>query len=167
MPTGSAENVTPRALVEGMTRPGPKPTPTHLRVLRGDRKDRINVAEPKPKKQKPRCPDWLNPEAKVVWKRVAKQLDAMGLLFSADADIIVAYSHAVVNYQKATRLVEEHGLLVEGRRDGMVTNPAVRIQRDSAQLIRQFASELGLTPSSRSRLSVEEAAADAGDDILD
>ena len=91
----------------------------------------------------------------------------MGLLFAADSDIITAYAHAVVNYQKATRIIEETGLLVEGRRDGMVTNPAVRIQRDSAQLIRQLAGELGLTPSSRSRLSVEETAADEGADLLD
>lgn len=149
-----------------MTRPGPKPTPTHLRVLRGDRKDRINVTEPKPKKQKPRCPDWLSDEAKAVWRRTTKQLDSMGILYAADADIIVAYSHAVVNYQKATHLVEQHGILVEGRRDGMVTNPAVRVQRDSAQLIRQLASELGLTPSSRSRLSVDQENADERD-LLD
>jgi P27 family predicted phage terminase small subunit len=55
-------------------------------------------------------------------------------------------------------------VLVEGRRDGLVSNPAVRVQRDSAQLIRQLASELGLTPSSRSRLTVQE---DDGDDFLD
>jgi hypothetical protein len=32
-----------------MTKPGPAPTPTHLRIIRGDRKDRINTKEPKPK----------------------------------------------------------------------------------------------------------------------
>jgi P27 family predicted phage terminase small subunit len=154
--------------VWGLTvaKPGPKPTPTHLRVLRGDRKDRINTREPKPKKTRPRCPEWLTPEAKVVWRRVAKHLDEMGVYSSADSDVIVSYVHAVVNYQNATKAVESMGLLIEGRRDGLVTNPAVRIQRDAATLIRMLASELGLTPSSRSRLSVEEATADAGDDLL-
>jgi P27 family predicted phage terminase small subunit len=150
-----------------MTRPGPKPTPTHLRMLRGDRKDRINTAEPKPRKQRARVPAWLSPDARAVWQRTAKQLDAMGLLYAADEDVIVAYVHAVVNYRKATKIVEELGLLVEGRRDGLVTNPAVRVQRDAATLIRMLAAELGLTPSARSRLSVEEGSDGDADDLLD
>jgi P27 family predicted phage terminase small subunit len=70
-----------------------------------------------------------------------------------------------VNYQKATEVVDQDGILVEGRRDGLVSNPAVRIQRDAATLIRMLASELGLTPSSRSRLSAGND--DAADNILD
>ncbi len=151
-----------------MTRPGPKPTPTHLRMLRGDRPDRINANEPKPRKQRPRVPAWLSDDARAVWRRTSKQLDAMGILYACDEDVLVAYVNAVVNYQKATRIVEETGLLVEGRHSGFVVNPAVRVQRDSATLIRQLASELGLTPSSRSRLSVEgEIASDDADDLLD
>ena len=140
--------------------------PNHLRVVRGVRTDRINKKEPKPKKSKPRCPEWLSPEAKTVWRRTCKQLEDMGILFSADQDIIAAYANAVVNFQRATELVDRSGVLVKGRRDGVVTNPAVRVQRDAAQLIRQFASELGLTPSSRSRLSAETTEG-AADDFLD
>jgi P27 family predicted phage terminase small subunit len=88
------------------------------------------------------------------------------MLYAADEDVVVAYVHAVVNYKRATKLVEELGLLVEGRRDGLVTNPAVRIQRDAATLIRMLAAELGLTPSARSRLSVEEGSSDDVDDFL-
>lgn len=149
-----------------MARPGPKPLPTHLKVMQGTRSDRVNLAEPKPKKAPPRCPAWLSPEAKTVWRRLTAQLKTMGMLYAADEDIIAAYANAVVTYQKATKLVEEHGLLIPGRRDDLVTNPAVRIQRDAAQLIRQLAGELGLTPSSRSRLSVEEETPDDGDALL-
>jgi len=149
-----------------MARPGPAPTPSHLRVVRGDRKDRINTNEPKPKKAKPKCPSWLGKEAKAVWRRTAIQLDLMGLLFEADQDILAAYSVAVVTYKDATKLVEEQGILIEGRRDGLVTNPAVRVQRDQATLIRMLASEMGLTPSSRTRLKAEESN-DAEDDLLD
>jgi P27 family predicted phage terminase small subunit len=147
-----------------MSRPGPAPTPTHLRIIRGDRKDRINQNEPKPsKKKKPRVPAWLCDEAKIVWKRTAKQLEEMDLLFESDQDILAAYANAVVNYQRATELVDRSGVLIKGRRDGVVTNPAVRVQRDSAQLVRQLAGELGLTPSSRSRLSVGTESGDERD----
>lgn len=148
-----------------MAKPGPAPTPTHLRIVRGDRKDRINTNEPKPKKSKPKCPTWMSDEAKVIWKRTVKQLDQMGLLYEADQDIIAAYVNAVINYQKATELVDRSGVLIKGRRDGVVTNPAVRVQRDSATLIRMLAGELGLTPSARTRLKADQD--DAEDDILD
>lgn len=150
-----------------MAKPGPAPTPTHLRVVRGDRKDRINTNEPKPDKSKdPKCPSYLSADAKKIWKRTAKQLKAMGLLFEADQDVLAAYANAVANYQHATVLVDQQGLLVEGRRDGWVTNPAVRVQRDSATLIRMLASELGLTPSSRTRLKAEGDSSD-DDSFLD
>lgn len=149
-----------------MSKPGPAPIPTHLKILKGDRKDRINFNEPKPKKQKPQCPSWLSDEAKIIWRKTTKQLEAMNMLYSADTDIIVAYVNAVVNYQRSTKIVDSEGILIEGRRDGVVTNPAVRIQRDSANLIRQLASELGLTPSGRSRLNSTEEGLDEND-ILD
>lgn len=156
--------MSPPGTGRGMTTPGPKPTPTHLRVVRGTRPDRVNLQEPKPKKAKPKCPSYLCEDGKRIWRRTTKQLDLMGLLYEADQDIIAAYANAVLNYERATKIVDDLGVLVEGRRDGLVSNPAVRVQRDSAQLIRQLASELGLTPSSRSRLTVQE---DDGDDFLD
>jgi P27 family predicted phage terminase small subunit len=148
-----------------MARPGPAPKPTHLKVVRGERKDRINSKEPKPKKSKPKCPTWVSKDAKAIWKRTADQLEAMGLLYEADQDILTSYAIAVVTYKQATQLVDQQGVLIEGRRDGLVTNPAVRVQRDQATLIRMLASELGLTPSSRSRLKAEEA--EDGDDFFD
>lgn len=147
-----------------MTKPGPAPTPTHLRIIRGDRKDRINTKEPKPTKKLPKCPNWLSEEAKIIWKRTAKELNAMNLLYEADQDILTAYANAVANYQKATELVDRSGVLIKGRRDGVVTNPAVRIQRDAATLIRMLGSELGLTPSARTRLKAED---DTANDFLD
>ena len=149
-----------------MARPGPAPTPTHLRVIRGVRPDRINTNEPKPAKSDPRCPSWLSKDAKAVWRRTAKQLKLMGLLYESDQDILAAYSNAVVNYQRATELVDSEGVLIEGRRDGVVTNPAVRVQRDSATLIRQLAGELGLTPSARTRLKADQDNSD-DEDILE
>jgi P27 family predicted phage terminase small subunit len=149
-----------------MAKPGPAPTPTHLRIVRGDRKDRINTKEPKPDKSKqPKMPDWLSDEAKIIWRRTIKQLKSMNMLYEADQDVIVAYVNAVVNYQKATELVDRSGVLIKGRRDGVVKNPAVQIQRDAATLIRMLAGELGLTPSARTRLKAEQS--DESTDFLD
>ena len=34
----------------------------------------LNTGEPQPEKKAPRCPSWLEDEAKKEWKRMAKQL---------------------------------------------------------------------------------------------
>ena len=52
---------------------GRKPKPTALKVLEGNPGKRpLNELEPKPKKQAPSCPSWLEPEAKKEWRRMAK-----------------------------------------------------------------------------------------------
>ena len=151
-----------------MSRPGPAPLPTHLKVLRGTaRPDRINKREPKAPSKTPRCPDWLSDEAKVVWKRTVKQLKEMGILSDTDGDLLATYANAVVTYQKATVIVDASGILVKGRRDTVVTNPAVRIQRDTAQLVRQLGAEFGLSPASRTRIQAEKPHDTDIGDILD
>lgn len=44
---------------------GRKPKPTALKALEGypEKRD-LNQKEPKPEKKAPRCPSWLEPEAK-------------------------------------------------------------------------------------------------------
>ncbi len=49
---------------------GRKPKPTALKVLEGNPGKRpLNLNEPKPEKKAPKCPSWLEPEAK---KRMEK-----------------------------------------------------------------------------------------------
>jgi len=149
-----------------MSTPGPKPKPTHLRIVQGERKDRINTAEPTPSAKPPRAPAWLSDDAKKVWRRTVAQLKEMGIASEADTDILAAYCTAVVNLQRATEIVDRTGIMVKGRRDGVVKNPAVQIQRDAAQLVARLGAEFGLTPSSRSRVRSTDAGSDIGD-LLD
>ena len=70
-----------------MAAKGRKPLPTALKVLEGDRgKGRrpINQNEPAPPQKNVKCPDWLMPEAKKEWKRLAPALMAMGILTEHD-----------------------------------------------------------------------------------
>lgn len=59
-----------------MAQSGRKPKPTAIKVLEGNPgKRELNEYEPKPAKKAPRCPSWLEDEAKKEWKRTAKQLE--------------------------------------------------------------------------------------------
>lgn len=54
-----------------MVQRGRKPKPTAMKVLEGNPgKRQLNSKEPKPVKKAPRCPNWLEDEAKKEWKRM-------------------------------------------------------------------------------------------------
>lgn len=60
---------------------GRKPKPTAVKKLEGNPgKRKLNTKEPVPAKGMPACPDWLMPEAKKEWERLAKLMNQMGVL---------------------------------------------------------------------------------------
>ena len=64
---------------------GRKPKPTAMKELEGyPGKHPLNTSEPKPNKKAPACPKWLEPEAKKEWRRLAKQMEAIGILTEVD-----------------------------------------------------------------------------------
>jgi P27 family predicted phage terminase small subunit len=133
-----------------------RPRPTPLKVIEGNPGKRsLNRREPVPDPTLPACPEWLSPEGAQVWERLAPQLHARKVLSDWDAECFAVFCDAVVQHRRARELIGA-ALLVKGRRDGLVTNPAWRIYRDSAALIRSFAQEFGLTPSARSGIELPE-----------
>ena len=92
-----------------------------------------------------------------------------GVLTSWDVDAFAAYCALVVQVHRARDLVAR-GLLAKGRRDEVVTSPAWRMYRDALVLLRIYAVEFGLTPSSRSQVRALPPAAlpspdDAGEGL--
>ena len=70
---------------------GRKPKPTRLKLLEGNPgKRRINGQEPQPPWTLPSCPAHLSPSAKAEWKRLAKTLNAVGLLTQVDRAALAA-----------------------------------------------------------------------------
>jgi P27 family predicted phage terminase small subunit len=136
-----------------VARPGPRPLPSPLRRAAGQRPDRLNPAEPLPAldPDPPEPPDWLCPEAQVIWHGLAPEMHRAGILTSLDVITFASYCDLAVQVQKAREILAR-GLLLKGRRDPYVTNPAWRMYRDGQVLLRAYAIELGLTPSARSQI---------------
>lgn len=135
-----------------MGKRGPAPKPTNLRLLHGDRKDRINDEEPQPADGLPELPPGTSPQVAEVWAYTLKQLGVMKLATPADRDVLLAYCEAVVVHRKASDILARSSVLIKGLHGGLVKNPAVQIQRDSAIVMRALAQEFGLTPSARSQI---------------
>lgn len=147
-----------------MGKHGPPPSPTTLKLLRGEKKSRINQREPKPdpSDRAPACPAWLSAEAKRVWRSLVPEMHRKGLMTTWDREAFAVFCEAVVHHRKACEMVDSSAILVRGGQGNFVKNPALQIVRDSAQTIRSFAQEFGLTPSARSGIEMpktEEMAA--------
>lgn len=149
-----------------MGRRGPAPTPTNLRLLKGDRPDRINTNEPVPRQVLPQCPATVSPAVREVWDYTLAELAVMRTVKAADRDTLLCYCEAVVLHNEASAILAETQVLVKGTLGGLVRNPAIAVQRDAAQRIRAFAQEFGLTPSARSGIVVGGAHKNPGEDLL-
>jgi P27 family predicted phage terminase small subunit len=136
-------------------RRGPAPTPTKVKILRGEtRPSRVNYREPIPSSDVPKIPSDMDAEAKAVWRRVISSMGHTGVIRVPDSDILRCYCEAVSRYAQAARLYAGSGPLV--RRDGgLVKNPLHQVIRDDSDQIRLLARELGLSPSARVGLHVE------------
>ena len=150
---------------------GRKPTPTNLKLLRGNPGRRpINQREPKPAPKTPGIPTWLSNEARAEWRRVVPELDKLGLLARVDRAALATYCETWSTFVAAERLIHEHGIVILKKVQEALTdegvviiyqqpvkNPALMVARDCAAQIRGFCAEFGLTPSARTRIEVPEA----------
>lgn len=140
-----------------MARTGRPRKPTHLKLLEGTfRKDRAPKREPKAPRGRPSPPAYLGRVAKATWRRVIRDLESMRILSAVDRDIIAAYCQAVQRYQEFERAITEHGITFVTEKGYVAQRPEVAMAHKQAQLVKQLAGELGLTPAARSRIDVPE-----------
>jgi P27 family predicted phage terminase small subunit len=137
---------------------GPKPLPTHLKLMKNSHPERINKAEPKPKKPKacPLSPEDLTGDARKEWDRVSEELYQMGLLTGVDQSVLAAYCEMRARWREAERGIKEIGLTVQAGNGTTIPNPLVGIANKAASDMVKYAIEFGMTPSARSRIKAGE-----------
>ena len=143
---------------------GPKPTPTHLKLVRGNPGKR---ALPKKGTEIPVVveeiapPPFLSDDAKVEWGRMLQALVALKLVSSLDRAAFAAYCQAYGRWAQAERALgamrerDPHsaGLLVKTTGDNIVQTPLVGIANEAMADMVRYAAEFGMTPSARVRLN--------------
>ena len=118
--------------------------------------------EPMPAGSLPTCPAHLSPTAKAEWKRLARSLNGVGLLTQADRAALAAYCQAYGRWVEAERQLAETPTLLRTPSGYVQQSPWLTVANKQLELMARFMAELGLTPSSRSRLGVV-AASDGAD----
>ncbi len=132
---------------------GRKPIPTTLKLLHGNPGRRpINKDEPKPDLEAPDCPDHLDAEARAEWARIVGKLEPLGLVTHLDRAALAGYCVTWARWVEAERKLAELGLLVKTPSGYPIQSPYLAIANQAAKAMREFLTEFGLTPSSRSRV---------------
>lgn len=140
-----------------MAEKGRKPTPTAIKVLEGNPgKRQLNMNEPKPKAKAPRCPSWLEEEAKKEWKRLAKQMEQLGILTEVDMAAFAGYCQAYARWKEAEEFITKHGTIVKTPSGYWQQVPQVSIAQTYLKIMNKFCEQFGLTPSSRSRIAAND-----------
>ncbi len=153
-----------------MATKGRKPLPTALKVLEGDRgKGRrpINKDEPTPPQNNIKCPDWLMPEAKKEWKRLAPSLIAMGILTDHDMEAFAGYCQAYARWREAEEFLSQHGTIFKTPSGYVQQVPQVSIAQQNLKIMQSFCAEFGLTPASRARLYAQNGDKSDTDDPME
>jgi P27 family predicted phage terminase small subunit len=142
---------------------GMRPVPTYLKVLRGNPGKRAIVPSPEPFRgdAPPPCPDYLTGYAREEWDRVSGELFAMRCLAPVDASLLAVYCESYRRWRTASEAMKEmesrdaatRGLLVKTAAGGAVINPFLWVIHNAAKTMLQIASELGMSPVARSRIS--------------
>ena len=137
---------------------GRKPKPTTIRLLEGNPGKRaVNSREPTPPSGIPRCPKYLDKEARREWIRTSKVLHQMGLLSLADRTALAAYCVAYSRWLDSETQVKKFGAIVKSPEKGFpMKSPYLTIADQAMESMRKFMVEFGLTPSSRSRIKVPD-----------
>jgi P27 family predicted phage terminase small subunit len=134
---------------------GRKPKPTHLKLLEGNPGHRpINASEPRPKRGLPTCPAHLNPSAKAEWKRLVQELQEIGILTLIDRAVLAGYCQSWGRWVEAERKLKETPPLIKTPAGYVQLSPWLTVANREREFMLRYMAELGLTPSSRTRISV-------------
>lgn len=154
-----------------MGKRGPRPKPTAVRLLHGDRGDRVNFSEPQPAEGDVTAPDRLTEAAREVWDRLAPDLIVRNVLTPWDVDEFVGFCDAVARRDDAIAKLAQHGEVIAasvfdrngkltGRR--LVTSPWFQIWKAANDAVLRYGARFGLSPSDRSQIKVTTARRDHG-----
>lgn len=132
--------------------------PTALIKLHGTfRHDQRPESEPMPDAKIPEMPKFLKGEAKAEWNRLAPLLAEMKCLTDWDRSTLAAYCFEWGVYVSlCSKLKKINEYVVTTINGNKIHNPLLSARNKALSNFKELATEFGLSPSSRTRLSVSE-----------
>lgn len=138
--------------------------PTVLKLVAGTlRKSRTHEDEPQPDGDLDllKAPDWMSKTQKAVWDRLI-QKSPQGLLKELDEDVFTTMVVAVdLRMLANAELQKADSLLEETTNGNLVQSQYLSIINRQSEIIGKAASDLGFTPTSRTRIALRAGKKDS------
>ena len=135
-------------------RPGPRPEPLEARRLRGNPSRRPIPDAPGPLQGDLVCPPHLKGVAGAMWRQAASWLAAAGTAGPECATVLERYAVTYSRWRAAEAELARTGLMLEAAGTGTpYPSPWLYVSRAEGDRLGRLEAELGLTPSSRGRVT--------------
>lgn len=143
-----------------MSGAGRPPNPIGLHVVDKAHAHRYkDIDELKPKKSRPKAPEYLSPRSKRIFDEFVDRLNDLGIVSETDLEIYIMYA----NNQEELEYLEDflrkngHSYAAEGLHTTTYKKyPESEVYKQCKDLKFKILSEFGLTPASRKRVKIEK-----------
>lgn len=105
--------------------------------------------------------DDLPTEVSAIYQRITEELKDAKILNNLDIDLLETVSYAIYRMRQAREVIDREGMLITNGKM-MIKNPAVNVERDYQNIFHSCCIQLGLSPSSRTKLSMIQYEANIG-----
>ena len=144
-----------------MAKRGRKPTPTALKLVKGNPGHRP-LPEDEPQieapPELPEPPEHLNAMAAREWIRTGSVLHAAGLLTDLDLNALASDCVAYARWRDAEKQIEQFGMLQLAPGSGYpMQSPYLAIVNKAIEQMTKIQAEFGMGPSSRTRVKPAKA----------
>lgn len=137
---------------------GRRPKPTQLKLITGNPgKRKLNENEPQPEAASSEAPEVLGAVGKTEWSRVFPILEKCRMISALDVAALTAYCRAYERWREAEQNVEKQGAVFLTKDGYPIQNPYLHVANRAMEQMLRFLVEMGMTPSSRSRVSAMKA----------
>jgi P27 family predicted phage terminase small subunit len=143
--------------------PGPRPTPTRLKILRGNPRGKpLNKHEPKPAGDLKDAPPHFTPELRAIWEYAITNVPP-GLLKKIDQSILEQWATAHYLHRCAlTELLRSGTMTVKSTKDTDMPSPYLRALNEQSLIMMRAMDHLGFSPASRSRITTGDTTSSFG-----
>ena len=143
-------------------KPGPKPTPTTLKLVRNNPgKRKLPANEPRLSPQLPPCPERFDERRRGAWSYLAKELIGMGVLTSADGVALELAASLLARYREADEHLQAEGQIMTSKEGGLYQSPWGGLSSNLEKKLWNALAAFGMSPADRSRVQVSAPPAES------
>lgn len=133
-------------------------TPTALKILKGEKKNRINLNEPKATlADGVKTNLSLTDEQTIYYNELYERLKTQRIMTDNDVNLLAAYVIEIYHYNECQVQIKKNGRTFKAKTGYESISPYVSMSGQHLKKIIELSGHFGFSPSTRSKISVSAA----------